>query len=437
MILPYLIYGSTGQASAASNYNHAELMEYEGYGEKLYEATVRETTFLTGQYEENRDSVMKTIDTMGDYAKYIWNEYDRLTGIGQDVGFVQGFKELVSAGGGYLLTVGDWFKKLFGKYDAEEATTGGIIETDMYTQNGASYRLKDPYFVDMSSAGFGHFEQFIAFSNNNNDATYFVPTISSLGNYHEVGPEHRFETKEQMLAAKQAYRDATYSDLVSAITKFNSLTGTSIRIVTADGLDVDLMPRRNPDFDKVYNVIKNFPPDQQIAIPELRPSLTCPGGEKINLAIDGSTFLGKDGSVMVVDKNGTATVNGTTCNLNWELPQMDYIDDKPAMTDKDGNWVDIVTGDFLKCVVTGDCKPSVPGDKVEDLDTSLIAYVKNAYEYATGVLKTATDGLKSLAAGAKDLTALFGVFFSWLPKEMVVLMSSGLGLAIGLRLFRK
>lgn len=83
--------------------------------------------------------------------------------------------------------------------------------------------------------------------------------------------------------------------------------------------------------------------------------------------------------------------------------------------------------------------PSNGGGNVDVgvIDGSLTAYVKNAYEYATSLINTSVEGLKSLATGAKELTALFGVFMSWLPKEIVVLMSSGLGLMIGLRVFRK
>lgn len=78
-----------------------------------------------------------------------------------------------------------------------------------------------------------------------------------------------------------------------------------------------------------------------------------------------------------------------------------------------------------------------PSTNVGTIDGSLVAYVKNAYEYATSLINTSVEGLKSLATGAKELTALFGVFMGWLPKEIVVLMTSGLGLMIGLRVFRR
>lgn len=77
------------------------------------------------------------------------------------------------------------------------------------------------------------------------------------------------------------------------------------------------------------------------------------------------------------------------------------------------------------------------GGDVDELDGSLLAYVRNAYKYATEVIETAVDGLKSLAYGATGLTTLYKTFFGWLPKEIQVLMASGLGIMIGLRIFRK
>lgn len=86
---------------------------------------------------------------------------------------------------------------------------------------------------------------------------------------------------------------------------------------------------------------------------------------------------------------------------------------------------------------TDGSKPPATGGDVDKIDGSLIAYIKNAYEYATGVIKSGVDGLKALGTGAVELTKLYGVFFSWLPKDIVVLMTSGLAIMLGLRIFRK
>ena len=84
-----------------------------------------------------------------------------------------------------------------------------------------------------------------------------------------------------------------------------------------------------------------------------------------------------------------------------------------------------------------DPDPGGDGGDVDELDGSLLAYVRNAYKYATDIIDTAVGGLKSLASGAVGLTSLYKTFFGWLPKEMQVLMASGLGIMIGLRIFRK
>ena len=106
----------------------------------------------------------------------------------------------------------------------------------------------------------------------------------------------------------------------------------------------------------------------------------------------------------------------------------------PNKGDGDG---DIIVGGGSSGMVCTEDGKIIPCEKVEKIDGSLLAYVENAYEYATGFVKTAVDGLKSLGTGAVELTKLYGIFFGWLPKEIVVLMSSGLAIMLGLRIFRK
>lgn len=436
MIFPYLLYG-VDQASAASNYNHAELMDYEGYGESMYNSIVEETTFVTGQYTDNKEYVTNSIDQIKDYAKFWWEE-NKIEGEG--VG--ERLKEVFVEGAAYTLTVGDWVKKFFSDTDSK-VNPPPVSYEDFYS----------PYFYVDSYGGAlvprsGYTIEGVV------DGESFGPT--SYLSYYLTGMSRGDLADASLCFGNDTcgeYQEVSNSEFSSDVDTLGRTTnlGAAIGLISKWGGNVIVHKDDKPlnigtpskptdnNYKKINDYIQNGMDDKQIRVPEPKPSLTCPNGEKINLTVDGSTFLNKDGSVMLVNKDGTATVNGTSCALQWQTPEMGFIDDKAAMTDSEGNWIDMITGDLLQCVVTGECKPSVPGEdeEVEELDNALIEYVKNAYEYATGVLKTATDGLKSLATGAKDLTALFGTFFSWLPKEMVVLMSSGLGIAIGLRLFRK
>lgn len=437
MIFPYLLSG-TLEADAASNYDHNALSEYKGYGEAMYETIVDQTTFVSGQYTENKQYVKDSMGQIRDYADFWLEEKGNLQDAcsGTQIFTKNCFGELTSSAGGYALTVGDWIKNMFTDAE-EEISVPDYSVYDSFLSMCGSYTLCTNPGI---TAEF--YKNGVLIGSMVSGKTYHV---TMYYDHYQSDPDIEIDFFGKHVAGK--YIDsANWNKVyvmratVSGSVELFSRAGLSLKIKQED----KYMDVGKHEFSRINDFIHGGGlDDKQLQLPKLKPSLTCPSGEVINLAVDGSTFLNKDGTVMLVNKDGTATVNGTSCALQWQTPQMGYVDDKAAMTDPEGNWIDVLTGEVLECIVEGGCVPVIPDDKeddkedVEELDNGLIEYVKNAYEYATGVLKTATDGLASLATGAKDLTALFGTFFSWLPKEMVVLMSSGLGIAIGLRLFRK
>lgn len=74
---------------------------------------------------------------------------------------------------------------------------------------------------------------------------------------------------------------------------------------------------------------------------------------------------------------------------------------------------------------------------IEAIDGGLISYIKNSYDYAVNAVKAGADGLQSILAGSAGLIALYSNIFDWLPEEVTILLTSGLLLMIGLRVFRK
>lgn len=433
--MPYIV--QAPQASAAVNYDHNALLEYKGYGEAMYETVVEQTTFVSGQYTENKQYVKDSIGQIKDYANFWLNEQGNLKDAcnGLQIFTKHCLGEMVSTAGGYALTVGDFVKNLFtDKQDDDE------------TREFLDYQSVYGYCFDFSAPS-------ISFNRKAGcSATVTMPDgytfkmglyTSGIGVSYTTNPNKVFAYAGNN--STRAFLPDEFNTPSEAINKaselresFNSIYSTAVRAgikidVTLDGSLIQKpileTPQRN-----FTNYIKDNP--VQIQTPTPKAYLNCPDGTRIDMAINGSTFLDANGQVMNVNTDGTAEVSTQICNLGWEKQQVDYVDDKAAITDPDGNWLDIVSGELLECVLLEKCEVTPPSE-IEPIDNSLIEYVKNAYEYATSVLKTATDGLKSLGNGAKELTALFGVFFSWLPREMVVLMSSGLALMIGLRLFRK
>jgi len=67
--------------------------------------------------------------------------------------------------------------------------------------------------------------------------------------------------------------------------------------------------------------------------------------------------LNSDGTVTVVNKDGTAQVDNVTCQLGWEKPEVKYIDDRAAIQTPDGKWQDAETG---KAIVEKEPEPEKP-----------------------------------------------------------------------------
>lgn len=98
--------------------------------------------------------------------------------------------------------------------------------------------------------------------------------------------------------------------------------------------------------------------------------------------------------------------------------------------------VDVEVEGFKHCVnVT--TKEVVSCKEIEAIDGSLLEYVANAYDYAVNAVGSAVNGLKTIVSGSAGLIALYSDVFDWLPDEVTVILTSGLLLMIGLRVFRR
>lgn len=439
------------QIKASEVYDHEALLQYKGYGQAMYETIVDQTSFVSGQYTDNKEYVSQSINEIRDYANFWLNEQGNLNTAcgGLNLFTSNCLGELVVSAGGYALTVGDVIKNLFNDYEikSNEIPIGMpnvSIDPSQFTLI-SNDKSAQTYVIDINSGKL-----------KINDATYnagrrlnlmVMAHIASdikqmalyLDNYKFT--YRNYGAFNNNYVEFNSWRDGIYaefptSDIVSIFNYLSAVTGASF--ISINNNNEPSIPPITKPTTIINNYIKESAP--VVSIPKPKAYLTCPDDIKIEMAINGSTFLDVNGNVMNVNTDGTAEISSQVCNLGWEKQQVQYIDDTAAITDSKGNWLDVLTGELLLCVLDDNCVPAVPPvEEVEPepLDNTLLLYVKNAYDYATQVLKTGTDGLKSLAQGAKDLTSLFGIFFSWLPNEFVVLMTSGLGIAIGLRLFRK
>lgn len=424
-------------------YDHEALMEFEGYGKAVYETIAEQTMFVSGQYTNNKEYVSQTIDSLKDYAGFWWNEAEEFG----DLPKKDKLKEMLVNSGSFFLTVGDFVKKLFTDYE-EEVIIGEPIHplADYFIPDPTSpeaIKTKPGYYVLLNGDTTKRLTYFSycrehPYLSGNPKPHYIQYWLCGANTRYFVDYIGGFETREERDAYSMEHLYNSSRDVSFFLSKIAHKPDIVLTVFQSSG-DIEQQPAA-PIIDQNYTDIMQYLErvSPQVTKPQPKAYLSCPDDTKIEMAINGSTFLDVNGNVMNVNTDGTAEISSQICNLGWQKQQVQYIDDKAAITDSNGNWLDILTGDLLLCVLDDNCVPAVPPvEEPEPLDNSLLLYVKNAYEYATQVLKTGTDGLKSLAQGAKELTSLFGVFFSWLPTEIVVLMSSGLGIAVGLRLFRK
>lgn len=342
-------------ATSKKEYDHDALLEYEGYGKAMHEAIVRETTFIAGSYTENRDYVRDSIDEIGKYANDVYDELNRIGSLNG----TEALKEIFSAAGGYVLTVGDFFKKLFSGY--EEKKDEEVVE---------DYDPLSAYIKDVENGSFQRYipvvDGYQICNPNRYDVSIEMCYRSMLvqgkgeqlsdGSYRVLYEQNEAKAPENKIVyhyyKDKESADAAVKSKIESLTKNNVLSffrsqGFGPFYVKKNSSSEVIKPStiRDEKIKVINKYIQENNPN--VVLPQLRPSLTCPGGEKINLTIDGSTFLKSDGSVMLVDKDGTAIVNGTSCSLNFQVPDMDYLDDKPVIKDPEDNWVDMETGEKI------------------------------------------------------------------------------------------
>lgn len=355
--------------SADSNqYNHSELLEYEGYGDALYEGVVKETTYFTGKYTENKQYVSDTIDEFVDYANFWKNESSHFENYNGS--YIDAMRDMLEMGGGYAITVGDWFKNLFNDYEnhVQESAPGGNDNIDFSGVLGAfelygakSVRVKSGYTVSITypngnvysmkaldsfaanySGSYNDSEQY----KNNPDVNNYSFTLSGPATY-----------------ASETYR-GTYAEVKPVMDKFdaNSLTlsgrlqnlytiGGSLQ-VSKNGIEIPIIKPSGGN-DENVRTINNYIQEggidnKQMPIPEPIPYLACPDETILNLKINGSEFITVSGTVQKVNKDGSAPVGSQTCVLDWNVPNVSYFNDNAVIEDSEGNLKDVESGETVQ-----------------------------------------------------------------------------------------
>lgn len=373
--------------AAVVDYDHNELLDYPGYAEAMYESIVEQTTFISGRYTENKEYVNQSINQVTDYAKGWWDEYMRIS----DLPPKEKIREMINASGGYLLTVGDFIKNLFTDAEKSDSLNPKTIRDGILCKNPNAQHLIFPcdenyniYFSWNSYEGFKTHEA--------PSATIYVgggTGYTSLDINSRTIDIRSSATWQQV----SLYSNSLILEHdVSKFTPLLSLFDVSWSLIRKS--DKQIVQPSSGRFTPLRNHVVNNNPT--LVTPQPKAYLSCPDGTRINMSINGGTFLDVNGQVMQVSKDGTATVSSQICNLGWEKPTIKYIDDTDqiGITTPDGKIIDAETGE----TITGEFD-----DELEDGCGTLCAIGK--------MLKGLGEVAKSIAGLAtKILDGLIGLF---------------------------
>lgn len=397
--------------TSASILTHEQMADIygQGYTNSLLETVVEVNAKVPTRLENNRELLTNYYDDTKGYINQRIQDYGNVKNFGELL--IEQASGAMTLADGVLDLISSFFKSEEKEVDTEPDSCK--LNTGAGTYNWHSEIPSNcPYSIYVKSPSGGNYssKRLTVGGMGNPPNVWYEAYIVSGGVYvyGDVGSDRYVKPSQpKTLSALAATISSMYPGKGYIATQAN---GTPPNFGTAD---------TRPTFYKNnFNNMKSNPSTiQPVYIPQLQPKLSCSGSDKV-VRIDGNGGF--------IDGNGLS-VSADGCNVVWQKPNVVVDDDKISL-------VDLISG-----LSFDPFKGQLPvvNEEIKPLDNTLLQYVKNAYEYATGTLKVATDGLKSLALGAKDLTLLFGIFFSWLPTEMVVLMSSGLGIMIALRIFRR
>lgn len=194
----------------------------------------------------------------------------------------------------------------------------------------------------------------------------------------------------------------------------------SLYLVSNDTLDRSPVQTSGvpPSIGNVFNNIidsgYDYPQDYT---PTVQPTLVCPSFN-VNLDFADGVFKTSEGLPLTLN-NESAVYNGENCNLDFTFPEIVYHEP----TNK------LLVGD-------NDLSPISNGVDA-GYDLTIVEYIRNSYNYATSVISSGVNGLKSIVSGSAGLVTFSSSLFGFLPPELLTLFIGGFSIALGLWVFKK
>lgn len=316
-------------ANENDEYDYEELYKYDGFGKTLYESVYRETSYLMGEHTKNKEYVEKTIDQIGNYASYV---YDQLVDFDDD---------LCRRG---TTTVAECFKNHFVNYSAGAITIGEYL----YNLFKGFWGEKD--MIDIPDPGDVWIIKYDEDSAQVNTALGYGTSLGGHGIHYRYVQRTNSSIVELRGDWAKVYASVSYDgkknfNVPKTLLQFDNELRTHFKgaYLTYNGQPVF---RENPIKLEINNALNDYSRKRgTIAKPKPIPKLACTA-DNLKLEIrNGSEFYDTNGNKVNVSYDGTAIYNGEECTLTWVVPNMYY--DKngaPIIEDPNGEKKHMETG---------------------------------------------------------------------------------------------
>lgn len=291
-------------ANTNDDYDYEELYNYEGFGKSMYESVYRETTYLMGEHTKNKEYVEKTIDQVGEYANYVYEQI-----YGKEYNCGQGWS-----------TAGECLKGLFTNYSAGVITITDYLydllkgfweeeDTIELPDDGWIIRNISDYIVEVNSLkGYG-----TSLGGHSLHVNYYE---SSNRTQLKVVGDWGYSYASKYVDGKVPL-PRTLSSFDSALRKY--FDGAYL---TYKGQPIFM---QNPIKLEINNALRDFSRNRgTIKKPKPVPKLGCTANDLILEIRNGSEFYDNNGNKVDVSYDGKAIYNGQECKLTWVVPNMYY-----------------------------------------------------------------------------------------------------------------
>lgn len=396
--------------SAASSYDVKALSKYAGFGESVFSYYTNGYASVAASHTENKAYLDGVTDSIEEGSRSF---FKRL--ISRDCGtfdfscaMEKTSDHILSIGAAAMTGMGLVREFFFGRAEEE-----GTVDTSIF----------DEYFdyVSLQISPKTGYEIVVNYGTN----VTIVPWNGSLNfssNYSAgyirvcIAGQCNRVASDQKEISTEYFQSINKGNVLSKFADFGLSIGFR-ESSTQKPVNPIFVP--NPNYTTINNYVQNepLPVLQQ---PNIYPVLKCTNND-IELQLKNNDFF-LDGQLLQIPFNGEYVHSGQQCELKFNTD--------PIVINEKNEVVIVLPDNTTQPLVIGET--DTPTHPIEPIDTSILQYIRNSYDYAVSAVQTGVDGLQKVTTGFVGLTTIAGSVFAFMPTEMTVFITGAFLVVIGL-----